>query len=461
MLGPREMLHAPRSPPKTSGGKRQSRAAIAPGALPSYIRAISTAPPGTLSVWDELSHKAFLVDTGADISVFPAEDRSSPDTRGLLAANGSVTRTYGTAQIALKFSGFRVQHPFRLTDVAKPILGSDFFLRHDLVIDLPRQRLLRMPPAQHAEVVIPARRARVSSTLCGLQAAPANIDFDGVFKDFPEVLDSTYDFKSPPKHGISHAIPTEGSPVFARARRLFGEKLQVAKDEFNSMMKMGIIRPSNSPWSSPLHVVAKAGGGWRPCGDYRKLNVHTKDDRYPLPRIHSFTDATAGASIFSVIDLVRGYHQIPMSQEDIQKTAIVTPFGLFEFLRMPFGLKNSAQAFQRLMDGVLRGLDMVFVYLDDILIASADPKSHWSHLRLVLTRLRDAGLAVNPKKCVLGKKEVTFLGHSVSEAGVVPLPQKVDAIGNMKKPETKVELQRFLGMINYYHRFVPLSLIHI
>ena len=107
------------------------------------------------------------------------------------------------------------------------------------------------------------------------------------------------------------------------------------------------------------------------------------------------------------------------------------------------------------MDGVLRGLDMVFVYLDDILIASADPKSHWSHLRLVLTRLRDAGLAVNPKKCVLGKKEVTFLGHSVSEAGVVPLPQKVDAIGNMKKPETKVELQRFLGMINYYHRFVP------
>ena len=100
-------------------------------------------------------------------------------------------------------------------------------------------------------------------------------------------------------------IPTEGAPVFARPRRLFGEKLKVAKEEFEKMRKLGIIRPSNSPWSSPLHVVAKAGGGWRPCGDYRKLNVNTKNDRYPLPHIHSFTDAAAGAKIFSVIDLIR------------------------------------------------------------------------------------------------------------------------------------------------------------
>ena len=135
-----------------------------------------------------------------------------------------------------------------------------------------------------------------------------------------------------------------------------GDKLEAARNEFQKMLDMGIIRESRSAWASPLHVVPKANGSWRPCGDYRRLNLATLDDRYPLPHIQSFNLATAGAKIFTVVDLIRGYHQIPMAEQDIQKTAIITPFGLFEFLRMPFGLKNSAQAFQRLMDGVLRGL---------------------------------------------------------------------------------------------------------
>ena len=140
-------------------------------------------------------------------------------------------------------------------------------------------------------------RDRVSTALCGLQSAtpapsalparalsssssssvdgPSNTGFERILQQYPEVLDSKYDSNAPPKHGIHHVIPTDGAPVFARPRRLFGDKLKVAKEEFSNMMKLGIIRPSNSPWSSPLHVVAKAGGGWRPCGDYRKLNVHT------------------------------------------------------------------------------------------------------------------------------------------------------------------------------------------
>ena len=180
------------------------------------------------------------------------------------------------------------------------------------------------------------------------------------------------------------------------------------------MEEMGVIRRSNSPWSSPLHVVPKKDGSWRPCGDYRRLNNITTPDRYPVQNIQDLTARLAQCKVFSKVDLVRGYHQIPVNEDDIPKTAVITPFGLYEFLRMPFGLKNAKRAFQCLMDTVCSGLDFVFVYLNDILIASCNHSQHAKHLNFLFQRLRDHGFVVNPAKCVFGVKEIDFSGHHVT-----------------------------------------------
>ena len=169
------------------------------------------------------------------------------------------------------------------------------------------------------------------------------------------------------------------------------------------MLNDGIIRPSDSSYASPLHLVPKPGGKeFRVCVDYRKLNASTIPDRYPVPHIHDFASGRQGSRIFSKIDLTKAYHQIRVAPEDIPKTAVTTPFGQYEFLKMPFGLRNAAQTFQRLMDEVLHGLSYVYVYIDDILVASKDEESHKQHLREVFRRLSHYGLRLNHDKCFFG-----------------------------------------------------------
>jgi Reverse transcriptase (RNA-dependent DNA polymerase) len=167
-----------------------------------------------------------------------------------------------------------------------------------------------------------------------LEAAPPKLR--QLLSQYPDVVNAP-GVLPPVKHSVKHVIETAGRPVSAKFRWLDPAKLAAAKEEFLKMEKDGIIRRSCSPWSSPLHMVPKKDNTWRPCGDYRRLNDVTVPDKYPVPNIQDMSSKLAGCTVFSKLDLRKGYYQIPVAAADIQKTAVTTPFGMFEFTRMPFG----------------------------------------------------------------------------------------------------------------------------
>lgn len=220
------------------------------------------------------------------------------------------------------------------------------------------------------------------------------------------------------------------------------------------LLDKDFITTSKSEFSSPIVLVKKKDGTYRLCVDYRQLNKVTRKDPFPLPHIDELLGRIGDASIFSTLDLHSGYHQIPMAKEDQSKTAFVTPSGKYEYKVMPFGLVNAPSTFSRYMAELFRGLPFVNVYLDDILVFSKSKEEHWKHLEKVLGIIQKEKLIAKRKKCHFAKESVEFLGYIVGKSGIRPIQSKVDAIANMPPPKSVKEAQRFLGMVNYYRKFI-------
>ncbi|XP_062420887.1 uncharacterized protein K02A2.6-like [Pungitius pungitius] len=256
---------------------------------------------------------------------------------------------------------------------------------------------------------------------------------------------------------VKHEIPVvDETPVSQPYRRIPPNQYKEVREHISELLRKGVIQESSSSYASPIVLVRKSDGSLRLCVDYRRLNLKTRRDAFPLPRIDETLDALSGAKSFSTIDLASGYHQVAVHEKDRNKTAFTTPFGLYEYLRMPFGLCNAPATFQRLMQTTMSDLvlQIVLIYLDDFLVFSSTFQDHLVRLETVFKRLRETGLKVKMKKCHFLQPEVRFLGHQVSAQGIGTDPDKIDAVKKWPIPSTVKELRSFLGFCSYYRRFI-------
>jgi len=375
----------------------------------------------------------------------------------LTAANGSSIPVHGETSIEFAIPDLRRKFTwtFVVADTSNALLGADFLSNFRMVVDCGNKKLIDG---------LTVKSARVFSVNSQVTKIIIN-DSSNQCHEVRNLLNK-YPYLTSPRNindlannkpKIYHRIETGDSPpVYCKIRQLHPEKENAAKNEYGCLMSAGIMRRSESSWSSALHVVPKTKPGeWRPVGDYRALNSITKPDRYPIPNIWNVTSKLHGMSVFSKLDLSRAYHHIPIHPDDVEKTAVSTSFGMYEFLYMPFGLRNAAATFQRFVDSVFFKCKCVFVYLDDILVFSKDESQHIKDLDEVLNILSDNNMKLCLDKCSFLQTKLDFLGCELSANGVSPSKKKLYEIGEFPQPTNSKSLRSFLGLVNFYRRLIP------
>lgn len=362
--------------------------------------------------------------------------------KGICVARGIIQLRDGCASVLLTNFGNAIQHVAKDTAIA--------FL-HSFTAATDLCGLTSAPPASGSTDDVGA----AVSINRSLSSGERQIIQD-LIRDFSECFSTSSKVRR--TQIVKHRIITDEQtrPVHQNPYRVSPKEREVIKGQVQEMLEDDVIQPSNSPWASPVVLVRKKDNTLRFCVDYRKLNSVTKRDVYPLPRIDDTLDRLRHARYFSSLDLKSGYWQIEVDERDREKTAFVTPDGLYEFKALPFGLCCAPATFQRMMDSVLSGLkwQSCLVYLDDVVVFSATFEQHIERLRSVLHAIQSAGLTIKPEKCQFGYEKLRFLGHVISAEGVGPDPDKTAAVARFPKPRDKKEVRRFLGLCAYYRRFI-------
>ena len=276
---------------------------------------------------------------------------------------------------------------------------------------------------------------------------------------FPQIFSDTLGTYTDPKVHIAQ-IPGS-NPVFLRERNLPLAIKSKVKHTIDEMVKEGILTPTEeSQWATTIVPVLKPDGSVRVCGDYREtVNKSTACQSYPLPTLDNMLHKLAQGSIFTKLDLSQAYLQLSLDEETSKMCTINTPFGLFRVNRLPYGVSSSPAIFQRTMETLLKDVENVVVYIDDIVVYGKTVREHNETLQVVLEKLARAGLVLKKGKCKWNQDSIVFLGHIIDRDGIRPMKAKVEAIQKMRPPNNVSELRKVLGMINYYHKFLPSSAI--
>ena len=471
---------------------------------PNAVTSVAAVNPRTVVIWGKLggAEVEMILDSGSSVSLI--KECLLPQVLGtmraevanqlqLVTASGEPISILDHVRAPVQLGDLEVTHDFVVVKslVAPVILGVDFLYKHGVVLDFTRTPVAvrhsytksspqpqgNSTPEQLLPVYEASQKARARACVITAITDPTTdvVDECAVPKfggpvhtelptcsrsDLAEIVHNyQHLFRTTP--GVTsvahHFIPTTGNPVRIPPRRIPAHYRAEVERQLQDMLNQGIIEESSSPWMAPAVFVPKKSGDLRLCIDYRELNKKTSKDAYPLPLPDEVQDRLAGSTIFTKLDLHSGYWQLPVNPEDCKKTAFCPGpgMGLFQFLRMPFGLTGAPSSFQRLMDQVLRGLPFVSTYVDDILIHSHDVETHRCHLEEVFQRLTEAGLTLRGRKCEIGMPKVSYLGHVFSAAGMSPDPQKTQAVTDWPTPTDASTVRQFLGLASYYRRYIP------
>lgn len=417
-----------------------------------------------------------LLDTGSSISLISQKIYKNYFNQyelqysniTLRDAQGSVMAVVGTVNLLVSYKNVQsITKFFVVKTLSKnAIFGLDFFVSFRLrVVDSNNNSLMN------------ASSSTITNSVMSVSCSEDSLEDSVDASDIPVLSYLKYNIPSEPKSlqnlfnmyytvfsnipgrclNVEHNIELLHNTICKVPPRQYPIQYRDSiKSQINDLLNKNIIRPSRSPYCAPLVIVPKKDKSLRICVDYRELNKVTKKSAYPLPLVADVQNRLQGSVIFSTIDLMSGYWQIPIAESDIEKTAFSFghEFGLYEFLVMPFGLTGAPSTFQRLMNDLFRDVACVIVYMDDIIVFSKSYDKHIRDLEIVLNILSKNNLTINPNKSKFAVSEVNYLGFEFNIKGMKPESSKVESIKNFPTPQSQKEVQRFLGMASYYRRHI-------